>query len=162
MRASHRAELNAYISMVGRCYRPHIKAFKYYGARGITVCTRWLEGGAGVFLEDMGPRPSAKHSLERIDNDAGYSPENCRWATRPEQYRNRRSNVWVTYKGERMTINEFADLVGINRVTIAGRRREWGVSGSEIDGENLLMRRLPRKREGGAHPNRLKRPRHQE
>ena len=80
-----------FIQMRGRCYQTSHNAYAYYGGRGITVCDRWLVRGQGFwnFVEDMGPCPEG-HSLDRIDNDKGYSPENCRWATQKVQYRNQR------------------------------------------------------------------------
>lgn len=82
--------------MKARCYNQNIESYKYYGARGITVCDRWLNNFA-AFLADMGKRPSGKYSLDRIDNNKGYSPENCRWATWSVQLENRRPSRMEVY-----------------------------------------------------------------
>jgi hypothetical protein len=81
-------EYTAWKNMHQRCMNPSCREFKYYGARGITICERWsiYEN----FLTDMGRRPSAKHSIDRINNDGNYEPGNCHWATRSEQMKNRR------------------------------------------------------------------------
>lgn len=87
-------EYAAWRSMKSRCLNPNVKYFEHYGGRGITVCPPWLNSSE-QFIRDMGPRPSPKHSLDRIDNDGNYEPSNCRWATKQEQRQNQRSKKKV-------------------------------------------------------------------
>jgi hypothetical protein len=105
-----------YMGMKQRCYYPKNKRYKNYGGRGIKVCDRWLNNFE-LFLEDMGERPSKKHSLDRIDNNGDYEPSNCRWATSLEQQGNNSKNHWVEYYGEKMII---ADLERKLNIKLSG------------------------------------------
>lgn len=87
-------EYMAWIDMIGRCENPTDRDFQWYGKRGIKICEQW-RADFSAFLADVGPRPSPKLTLDRIDNDGNYEPGNCRWATRSQQARNRR-NPWIT------------------------------------------------------------------
>jgi hypothetical protein len=100
-----------------------------YRDRGITVCDRW-QWRFNLFLADMGPRPSKAHTLERIDNDGPYAPLNCRWATRSEQNRNSRQNVWITAFGEVALRRDWARWMGLPEGTIRSRlnsKRAWTI-----------------------------------
>ncbi len=110
-------------SMKRRCHGKG--AHSRYGGRGINVCERWLSGEDGktgfeCFLKDMGPRPEGC-SIDRIDNNGPYSPENCRWATQKQQQRNRSSNRSVVFNGEVMLLVEAIELSGLNEATVYGR-----------------------------------------
>lgn len=83
-------EFNTWQSIKTRCFNSNYKYYKNYGGRGITVCDRWLESYSN-FLEDVGRAPSPHYSIDRIDNDGNYEPDNCRWATSAEQSRNQRT-----------------------------------------------------------------------
>ncbi len=110
--------------MRDRCEVPHHPAHVNYGALGIAVCERWSDFFS--FLDDMGPRPSPSHSLDRIDNSKGYSPENCRWATRAEQNRNTRRSRMITANGETLCALDWSiRLGGSKKVVIKRLRAGW-------------------------------------
>jgi len=116
-------EYRAWLACRNRCNNPNDKGYANYGGRGITVCERW--DSLETFLADMGPRPKGG-SLDREDNELGYSPENCRWATNSEQSRNRRSNRYIESWGYNLLLCEWAEISGLNRATISGRiDRGW-------------------------------------
>lgn len=115
-----------YISMHTRCEDPSRKCFKHYGGRGITVCPEW-SGKEGIynFLEwakQSGWRPGL--TLDRRDNNKGYSPENCHWATQGEQIRNRRNTIFYVHRGANLTLKEIAQLENVNEGRLRYRIRE--------------------------------------
>lgn len=112
----------AWRAMKGRCYNSRHKSFADYGGRGITVCARWLHSYAN-FESDMGPRPPG-HSLDRIDNDASYSPENCRWSDRRTQQRNRRVTVRLVIEGRSYLAVDLSDRSDLKRDTIIHRAKQ--------------------------------------
>jgi hypothetical protein len=113
-------------NMLDRCYNPNKTGYKYYGGRGITVCRRWRESFEN-FYADMGDKPPGM-TLERIDNNRGYSPDNCKWATRSEQNQNRRNAALITYKGRTHNIVLWARKLGINSKTLWNRLHRYGWS----------------------------------
>jgi hypothetical protein len=110
--------------MMQRCYHRNSPRFDRYGGRGITVCDRWHNPTS--FHSDMGDPPE-KMSLDRIDNDAGYSPENCRWASARQQQNNRSDTRRTTFNGETMSASEWAQRLGITKATMYWRLRTWPI-----------------------------------
>ncbi len=106
-------EYQVWVAMKYRCLNENEPSYKDYGGRGITVCKRWLHSFEN-FISDMGFRPSPKHSLDRIDNDGNYKPSNCRWATNAEQMSNRRNTKIITFNGETMGIDGWAERLGLS------------------------------------------------
>lgn len=112
--------------MINRCHNPKSNVFSDYGGRGITVCDRWRYGengehGFSCFMADMGARPSDAHTIDRLNNELGYSPSNCAWATRNEQAINRRNSIFVKYQGVRMPLVEASKMAGIPYGTVYDR-----------------------------------------
>lgn len=129
--------------MKARCGNPNDPEFHNYGARGIQVCERWRHSFE-AFFADMGLRPSLAHTLDRIDNDGSYTPENCRWATKAEQRRNSRQARFLTLDAETLTIGEWSRRIGLSRTAIRQRLRlGWTLRralSSECLGTNHLRR----------------------
>lgn len=137
-----------WLGMRTRCNNPNHKDFKYYGQRGIKVCDEWnnyltfkkwsLEHG---YADNL--------TLDRTDSDGDYCPDNCRWVTRIEQGRNRRSNHLLTYNGETKTMTEWSELSGISYGVLKARINSYGFSVEEAltmpvkQGNNQNLRRKP-------------------
>ena len=114
---SDTTEYKSWCMMKSRCNNPNYTHHEYYGGRGIKVCDRWNES-FDAFYEDMGDRPTPKHTLDRIDSNGNYTPENCRWATRHEQVINRRNEVLLEYQGRQVSLVEIAMETGIPRAKL--------------------------------------------
>jgi hypothetical protein len=106
-----------------RCRNPKHPAFDHYGGRGIGIDPRWDD--FATFLADMGERPPGME-IDRIDNDKGYSKENCRWATSVQNQNNRSNNHWLRYEGRSVTVAQASRLCGVKANTIYERlKRGW-------------------------------------
>jgi len=115
------SEYHAWQSAKQRCDNPHHPEYLNYGARGVRMDVSWRQDFA-AFLRDIGPRPSARHSLDRFpDNDGPYAPWNCRWATHREQHRNTRVNRWFTIHGDTRCLADWAKRHGMSRHVVRAR-----------------------------------------
>lgn len=121
-------------SMKDRCYNSKHRSFKHYGSRGITVCDEWLHDFNSFYEWAMASgydenAPRGQYTLDRIDNDKGYSPDNCRWVTIKEQQNNRRSSRMITFNSETHTMYEWAKILGMPYKTLNNRInwRRWSI-----------------------------------
>jgi hypothetical protein len=115
-------EYNIWQHIKKRCLDPKTVGYHNYGGRGITVCDRWLNSFE-AFYSDMGPCPGKGYSIERRDNEKGYEPGNCKWATQAEQSRNTRRNIRLIVNGISMVLAEAAHSAGLKPTTVFMRRR---------------------------------------
>jgi hypothetical protein len=124
-------EFNALDNAVQRCTNPKHPSYYNYGERGIRVCSRWtIPNGVGMsnFIKDMGLCPKG-YELERENNDGDYRKSNCKWITRLRNNNNKRTNVFLTYKGNTMTISDWARKLGIKYATLWSRvKMGWSTS----------------------------------
>lgn len=133
----------AWYKMIKRCTDPEDPDYKNYGARGITVCDRWMI--FSNFLEDMGERPR-NTSLDRIDNNKGYYKENCHWATREQQAMNRRVTIWIDYMGEKRNVKEVSAMIGVKTCQIYERIKNHGINSPIVTMSTEEVKALGRKR----------------
>ena len=135
-----------YRGMWQRCYDKNVKQYSRYGGRGIKICEEWLgEKGFENFRQwALKNGYSDNLSIDRIDNDKGYSKDNCRWCTNKEQMNNRRVNVCLTLNGETHTMAEWSDITGINVATIKSRYRA-GWSDEDILTKEIDKRKATKK-----------------
>ena len=122
---------NIWGGMKARCYRPNHRWYKRYGGRGITVCNEWLHDFQAFYDWAMANGYKDSLSLDRQDNDKGYSPDNCRWATEVEQKNNRSNNQLVEIDGKIQTLSQWAAETGILYTTLY-RRYKKGIRGKEL------------------------------
>ncbi len=112
-------EYRSWCHMKDRCYNKNNDRYKDYGEKGIYICERWHN--FLNFLDDLGPKPSKEYTIERINNNGNYEPTNCIWATRIEQAKNRKNNVFYTYNGETHILKDWAKILSINYSTLKSR-----------------------------------------
>lgn len=113
-RMTRSREWETWHRMKQRCLDKNRSNFSYYGGRGIRVCERWMHSFES-FMADMGTRPGDGYSIERLDHNGNYEPGNCKWATLSEQNRNKRSNVWLKFKGKRVLAADLAREYGVSQ-----------------------------------------------
>lgn len=119
---SYSKEYAAWYSMLDRCYNKACQAWSNYGGRGIIVCDRWLGiEGFNNFCNDMGVKPSPEHSIDRINSNGNYEPNNCRWATDKEQARNRRTNKLISIGEETKSMAEWCEIYDIQYSLVKDR-----------------------------------------
>lgn len=112
-----------WLAMKQRCYDQNTRTYPRYGGRGILVCDEWKNDFL-CFLRDMGPCPSVGYSLDRVDNEKGYSPQNCRWIPKKEQAKNTSTNVIIFWNERRLCLTDWAKLLGIKPKTMHERYRK--------------------------------------
>jgi hypothetical protein len=135
---SYTPEYKVWQEAKSRCSNKKHARFHQYGGRGIAMCNEW-KGNFLAFWNDMGKRPTEQHTIDRIDNDKGYSPDNCRWATYTEQNNNRTGfNQRIDYNGESWTTAELSRFSGVAHCTIRDRL----AAGRSVE-EAVTVGRLP-------------------
>jgi hypothetical protein len=115
----------AWRNMLNRCYNLRVKSYADYGAKGVTVCQAWRDS-FDAFYRDMGEPPTSRHTIERLENARGYEPGNCAWATRKQQNRNQTKTRHVTFRGETRPLPEWAEILGVPRVSLWQRLFKYG------------------------------------
>ena len=118
--AGNTAEYRAWRGMLNRCHNPKAQDWARYGGRGVEVCASWRQSYP-QFLKDMGRRPSPAYSVERQENDLGYSASNCAWETIEVQSNNKRSSRFVEHLDERLTVAQWSKRLGLNRGVLLHR-----------------------------------------
>lgn len=128
---SHDRLYYIYNNMIRRCCEKTNAKYKNYGKRGICVCKEWRDDKSAFFQWARESGYSEELTLDRVDVNKGYSPDNCRWATQKQQANNKTNNTQLSYGEETHTLSEWADITGISRATISARINEYGWSVDE-------------------------------
>jgi len=132
-------EYRSWAAMKDRCLNPKNNAWKYYGGRSISVCKEWLSFEA--FYRDMGHRAKGTQ-LDRINNDLGYSKDNCRWVTQKTNTRNRSNAVMLEWQGKKISLPSLADAMNINPSTLHSRLQiGWTVEEAVMGREHICRKR---------------------
>jgi hypothetical protein len=121
----------AWCGIINRCYDPKSDFFYRYGGRGIKMCDRW-RNSFEAFLADMGEPPTAKHSIDRIDNDGNYEPSNCRWQAPQKQMSNQTRTIRVIVNGEETSLMNACKLKGLDYLNIYRRMKKYGISAQHL------------------------------
>jgi hypothetical protein len=125
---SKKPEYSSWEKMIERCYNKNHDKYANYGGRGIAVCARW-RASFRDFLADMGQKPTPQHTIDRKDGNGNYEPNNCRWATKSEQRRNSRDNVYVEHNGKRVLLVDLTEQLGLSRDIVYGRLKNgWNLA----------------------------------
>lgn len=122
---AHHPLFRTWAQMMARCYEQKNNNYPRYGGRGITVCDRWKD--ATTFIQDNEGKKKPGLTLDRIDNNKGYSPENCRWATSKVQTNNRSSSVLVTFEGRTLSLTDWGREFGVDYITVRRRIEHFGI-----------------------------------
>jgi len=133
-----RPEHYVWRSMLARCCNANHPYYSYYGGRGIQVCAAWMQYEA--FFADVGPRPSAEHSLDRIDNDGNYEPGNVRWATKSEQQRNKTTTKLYSNGHFCGTLVDCARYLGLSKELAHWRWKTWNTFEKGNDAWHLVRK----------------------
>lgn len=128
---SHTRIDNIYKAMKARCYNPNTMLYSRYGWRGIRMCDEWLSDKQNFFDWAFSHGYNDELTIDRIDNDKGYDPSNCRWTTRKVQANNTSRNHYITFDGETHTLTEWSEITGIKRKTLEYRLKHgWSIEES--------------------------------
>ena len=129
---SHTKLWDTYYGMKSRCYDKTDKRYSDYGGRGIEICPEWLENFENFVSWSLENGFDDNLQIDRIDNDSGYSPQNCRWVSIKENCRNRRSNVMIEYQGKMITLVELSEILNIPYKTAYSKYRKYGVKRCDL------------------------------